>query len=79
MTKTAEKIMELFKRHDKMQAGMVLTSSEISVSARGWEPSDLAGMDDGFHELRNEGYVIITPSRGLELTENGLNYLFADS
>ena len=79
MTKTAEKIMDLFKRHDKMQAGMVLTSSEISFSASGWDPSDFAEMDNAYNELLNEGYVIITPSRGLELTENGLNHLFNGS
>ena len=79
MTKTAEKIMELFKRHDKVKAGMVLTSSELSFSSSDWEPSDLGGMDDAYNELHNEGYVIITPSKGLELTENGLNYLFNES
>jgi len=79
MTKTAEKIMELFKKHDKLQAGMVLTSSELSFSSSDWEPSDFAEMDNAYKELRKEGYVIITPSKGLELTENGLNYLFNES
>jgi hypothetical protein len=76
MTKTSEKIMELFKKHDKLKAGMVLTSTELSLSSSGWEPSDFAEMNQAFKELSNEGYVIITPSRGLELTEEGLNYLF---
>jgi Mn-dependent DtxR family transcriptional regulator len=76
MTKTSEKIMELFRKHDKVKAGMVLTSSELSFSSSTWEPSDFAGMDEAFKELSKEGYVIITPSRGLELTEKGLNLLF---
>ncbi len=79
MTKTAAKIMELFKKHDKVKTGMVLTSSELSFSSSDWEPSDFAGMDGAFKELSNEGYVIITPSKGLELTEKGLNYLFNES
>jgi Mn-dependent DtxR family transcriptional regulator len=36
-------------------------------------------MDNAYNELRKEGYVIMTPSKGLELTENGLNYLFNES
>ncbi len=79
MSKTAVKIMELFRKHEKVKAGMVLTSSELSLSSSNWEPSDFAGMDGALNELRNEGYVIITPSKGLELTENGLNYLFNES
>lgn len=76
MTGTSEKIMELFKKHAKVKTGMVLTSSELSFSSSNWEPSDFAEMDEAFKELSTEGYVIITPSKGLELTEKGLNYLF---
>ena len=76
MTGTSEKIMELFRSHDKVKAGMVLTSSELSFSSSSWEPSDFAGMDEALKELSSEGYVIITPSKGLELTEKGLNLLF---
>ena len=79
MTGTSEKIMELFRRHGKLKAGMVLTSSELSFGSGGWEPSDFTGMDEAFKELSNEGYVIITPSKGLELTEEGLNYLFRET
>jgi len=75
MTRTPEKIMELFRRHNKVKAGMVLTSAEFSPGSPGWEPSDFAVLDDAFRELRDEGLVIITPSRGLELTEKGLSYL----
>jgi hypothetical protein len=75
MTGTAEKIMALFRTHHDVKTGMVLTSSELSFHSGGWEPSDFAGMDDAIRELKHEGYVIITPSKGLELTEEGLNYL----
>jgi hypothetical protein len=79
MTKAAEKIMELFKKHDKVETGMVLTSAELSFSTSDWEPSDFSALDNALKELRNEGYVIITPSRGLELTERGVNYLFEET
>ncbi len=76
MTGTSDKIMELFRRHPKVKAGMVLTSSELNFSSSEWGPTDFAGMDPAFRELSNEGYVIVTPSKGLELTEKGFDYLF---
>jgi len=75
MTKTAEKVMALFQKHDKVQPGTVLTSSEVSSGSQDWGPSDFAGLDGAFRELGNEGLVIITPSKGLELTEKGLAFL----
>ena len=78
MTKTAEKIMALFRAHHDVKTGMVLTSSELSFHSGGWEPSDLAGIDNSLRELKDEGYVIITPSKGLELTEQGLQYLLSE-
>ena len=78
MTGTAEKIMELFSKHRKVEAGMVLTPAELSLSSSGWEPSDFAGLDGAFRELSSEGYVIVTVSKGLELTEKGVNYLLGE-
>ncbi len=78
MTATSGKIMELFRGHGKLEVGMVLTSSDLSLGSSGWEPSDFAGLNEAFRELSNEGFVIITPSKGLELTEKGLNYLFRE-
>ena len=78
MTTTAEKIMALFRMHHDVKTGMVLTSSELSFHSGGWEPSDFAGMEDALRELKDEGYVIITPSKGLELTEEGLHYLLSE-
>ncbi|HET6516174.1 MAG TPA: hypothetical protein VFG09_13520 [Thermodesulfovibrionales bacterium] len=78
MTKTAEKIMELFKRHDRIKAGMILTPAELSLGSSDWEPSDFANLDEAIRELRNEGCVIVTPTKGLELTEEGYNYLLGE-
>lgn len=75
MKDTAEKIMQLFRRHGKVKAGMVLTSTEFSFSSSAWEPTDFAQLEEAVKELIKEGYVILTPSRGLELTEEGYNYL----
>lgn len=77
MTGTAEKIMQLFRRHDKVKTGTVLTSAELSLMTRDWEPSDFAKLDEAIKELSREGYVIITPSKGLELTDEGYDYLFS--
>ncbi len=79
MTDTAEKIMELFKKHDKVKTGMVLAHTELSLSSSDWEPVDFARLDDAMKELSNEGYVIITPSKGLELTDKGYDYLIEES
>ena len=75
MTSTAEKIMELFQRDRKMKAGMVIPFSQISVSGKQWGESHVTKLDGAMEELRDEGYIIITPSRGLELTEEGYNLL----
>ncbi len=75
MRRTSEKIMALFQKHQKVKAGTVLTSTEFSPGSPGWEPADFAEMDEAFKELSDEGFVIITPSKGLELTEKGLSYL----
>lgn len=79
MTKTAERVMALFQKHNKVQPGTVLTSSEVSSGSQDWGPSDFAGLDVAFRELTNEGLVIITPSKGLELTEKGLAFLLNES
>ena len=78
MTRTAEKILALFRTHHDVKTGMVLTFSELSFHSGGWEPSDFAGMNDAIGDLKDKGYVIITSSRGLELTEEGLNYLLSE-
>ena len=75
MTKTAEMVMSLFQTHDKVQTGTVLTSSEVSRGSQNWEPSDFAELEGAIRELSYEGLVIITVSKGLELTEKGLAFL----
>lgn len=75
MTKIAEKVMALFQKHEKVQAGTVLTFSEVSSGSKDWGPSDFVGLDGAFRELSYEGLVIITSSKGLELTEKGLAFL----
>jgi peptidoglycan/xylan/chitin deacetylase (PgdA/CDA1 family) len=77
MTETARKIMDLFAKHDKVKAGMVLTLSGLAREAGQWGPQHSAGLEKAMEELRDEGYVIITTPHGLELTENGFSYLFA--
>ncbi len=78
MRRTSEKIMALFERHHKIETGMVLPSTEFSPGSSGWEPDDFAEMDGAFKELSDEGLVIITPSKGLELTEKGVSYLLSE-
>jgi hypothetical protein len=78
MTDTAQKIMELFAKHDKVKAGMVLTFPELSHKAKEWGPQHSEGFEEAMAELRDEGYVLITAPHGLELTEKGFSYLFAD-
>ncbi len=78
MTDTAQKIMELFEKHPLVKTGMVLTISELSQKAREWGPQYSTGLDSAMQELHNEGYVIITTPHGLELTERGFSYLFAE-
>lgn len=75
MTDTAQKIMELFKRHDRTKAGMVLTFSQLSFNAKDWGRAHFAKLKEAMEELRYEGYVIITPPNGLELTEKGYNHI----
>ncbi len=78
MTDTAQKIMELFKKHKRVEPGMVLTISELSHETRKWGPTHSAVLDAAMEELRDEGYAIITTPHGLELTEMGFSYLFAE-
>lgn len=75
MTDTAQKIMELFKRHDKTKAGMVLTFSQLSLNAKDWGQDYFEKLNEAMEELGKEGYAIITPPNGLELTEKGYNYI----
>ncbi len=76
MTDTAKKVMELFARHDKAEPGMVITSSELSSNAKKWGKGHFKRLHEAMEELRNEGHVTITASHGLELTEEGYNFLF---
>ncbi len=78
MTDTSQKIMDIFTKHDKTKPGMVVTSSELSSTAKSWGQHHFEHLKDAMEELRSVGYVIITPSKGLELTEEGYNYLFKD-
>jgi hypothetical protein len=78
MTDTAQKVMELFARHGKTEPGMVIPSYELTSNAKKWGKKHLEKLPDAMEELKNEGHVIITPSRGLELTEEGYNYLLGD-
>lgn len=70
--------MELFGKHSLVKAGMVLTISELSRAAREWGSEHSAGLDAAMKELQDEGYATITTPHGLELTERGLSYLFAE-
>ncbi len=78
MTDTADRIMELFEKHPHAKTGMVLTISELSREARKWGPEHSSGLDAAMKELQDEGYAIITTPHGLELTERGFSYLFAE-
>ncbi|HAM52453.1 MAG TPA: hypothetical protein DCP92_17790 [Nitrospiraceae bacterium] len=75
MTETALNIMNLFQRDNKMKTGMVIPFSQLTQHAKGWGQYQSAKLKDAMGELRDEGYVIITPSDGVELTEEGYNYL----
>ncbi|MGD0885719.1 MAG: hypothetical protein ABSA46_12785 [Thermodesulfovibrionales bacterium] len=75
MTNTALRIMQLFQRDNKMKAGMVLPFSRLTFCAKDWDQDHSTKLKEAMAELRDEGYVIITPSDGLELTEEGFNYL----
>ncbi|MBI5101399.1 MAG: hypothetical protein HZB33_06145 [Nitrospirae bacterium] len=76
MTDTALKVMDLFREHARVEAGMVLTFPELSDKARAWGPRHLQRLEASMEELRDEGYVIITTPHGVELTELGFEYLF---
>lgn len=78
MTETAQKIMELFEKQNKVETGMVLTFPELSKKAGEWGPQHSACLNAAMEELRNEGYVIITAPHSLELTERGYTYLFSE-
>jgi hypothetical protein len=79
MTETAQKIMELFTKQGKVKTGMVLSHAQMSVNAREWGRDHLEKIDDASVELSSEGYVIITPTRGIELTDKGYFYLFNET
>jgi hypothetical protein len=76
MTETAQKIMELFTKQSKVKTGMVLSHAQLSLNAREWGQDHLGKIDHASEELSREGYVIITPVRGIELTDKGYFYLF---
>jgi Mn-dependent DtxR family transcriptional regulator len=46
------------------------------LNAREWGQDHLGKIDHASEELSGEGYVIITPTRGVELTDKGYFYLF---
>ncbi len=75
MTDTAQRIMELFRQHKKVQPGMVVTVSELSSAAGRWGEEHVAALEGAMAELEAEGYVIITSPHGLELTEEGYGHL----
>ncbi len=75
MTETAQKIMELFKHDDKAKPGMVLPLAQLHSQASDWGPHHYAKLEEAMRELRSEGYVVITPSKNLELTEEGYDFL----
>jgi hypothetical protein len=78
MTDTAQKVMELFTRHGKSEPGMVIPSYDLTSNARKWGQNHFKKLQGAMEELQQEGHVIITPSGGLELTEEGYNYLFGE-
>lgn len=78
MTDTAQKIIELFREHDKVKAGMVLTLTGLSYKARDWGPEHTARIEKAMKELQDEGYALVTTPHGLELTERGFSYLFPE-
>ncbi len=57
---------------------MVIPSYELASYAKKWGKNHFIKLRDAMEELRSEGHVIITPSGGLELTEEGYNYLFSE-
>jgi hypothetical protein len=76
MTETAQLIMELFMKQDKAKTGMVLSHAQLSLKAKEWGQPHAEKLNHASEELRSEGYVIMTPSQGLELTDKGYFYLF---
>jgi hypothetical protein len=78
MTETAERIMQIFGKEGTVEPGMVLSISELSRHAKEWGPEHAGVLEAAMKELQDEGYVHITIPHGLELTERGVSYLFAD-
>ena len=76
MTDTAQKVMELFTLQGKSEPGMVIPSFDLTSNAKKWGQDHFKRLQGAMEELKQEGHVIITPSGGLELTEEGYNYLF---
>lgn len=79
MTDTAEKIIGLFRKIGEIKPGMVLSVNELVCDTGNWDLPDLAGLDEAKEELRDGGYVIVTPAEGMELTERGYRYLLGES
>ncbi|NJD57647.1 MAG: hypothetical protein FIA94_14755 [Nitrospirae bacterium] len=76
MTETARKIMEYFEGQAKVKSGMVIGFSELSCHAKSWGPQHADRLKSAMEELRDEGYMIMTPTDSLELTDRGYFYLF---
>ena len=76
MTDTAQKIMEYFEGHAMVKSGMVISFSELSCHAKSWGQQHADRLRSAIEELRDEGYVIITPTESVELTDRGYLYLF---
>lgn len=76
MTGTAQKIMGYFEAQAMVKSGMVISFSELSCHAKSWGPQHADNLRSAMEELRDEGYMIITPTNSLELTDRGYFYLF---
>jgi len=61
MTDTAQKIMAYFEGHAMVKSGMVISFSELSCHAKSWGQQHADRLRSAIEELRDEGYVIITP------------------
>jgi hypothetical protein len=78
MTETAQKVMEFFEGRENVKTGMVIPFSELSRQTKSWGRQHSRNLKAAMEELREEGYVIITPDESLELTDRGYLYLFSE-
>jgi hypothetical protein len=78
MTENAGNIMELFRAHEKVKTGYVLPHTELVKYAKKLGETGAEDLKKASAELAGEGYVIITPPGGLELTDKGYFYLFGE-